>query len=620
MERGSIVKFLFIGVAVFLFFQYGYGALFGSDEASELQPLGPVYTFPDPDSRLEDQRCAIKGPRFEASLSSRGGSLRSVRLTDAKYVTTVSEPDAKKIQLVTTNPDIPGVWESRMPMRTNLRVPLASEDLKQQVEYDNLDWKLTEQTESSCTFVHETESVRVVKRVATTDRPFELALVVELENRSSEARSHRYTVEQSSFRTAEESEGSLGTLGEFMTNVDALTDTGVERLDASDFEPEEFASERFTPEKWYRVEGSAKWAAVSSSYMTRASIHVEGPARPFADLLIEEHFNPQKYPNKENDPDFGHTYRARLAYPVQELAPQASARYESLVFVGPKERDVLAAIGSTPGSTEDRYGTSDVIDLGFFGAIGEILVRYIYWLYGLVGNWGWAICLLTITVKLGLFPLSIAQIKSGIAMRRLKPEMDEINEKYKDDATQRGLAIQELWRREKVANPVVGCVPLLLQMPVWFSLYRVLQTAVELYHTPFGPFIPDMSQPGLYYIIPIVLGASSYYQQTLMPPQGDPAQQKMMRYAMPAMFTVFMLFLPAGLGVYMLTNTWLGILQTVAVEKFMKSRVKPSGDDDSTDATASKGGKSDSGSKKDNEGAALEAAPVLRKGKARARG
>jgi YidC/Oxa1 family membrane protein insertase len=193
-------------------------------------------------------------------------------------------------------------------------------------------------------------------------------------------------------------------------------------------------------------------------------------------------------------------------------------------------------------------------------------------LNSLVSSWGWAICLLTITVKLLLFPLSISQIKSTIAMRRLKPEMDALNAKYKDDAQQRGLALQELWRKNKVANPMLGCLPVLLQMPVWWALYTSLQTAVELYHTPFGPFVPDLSAPGKYFIIPALLGASSFLQQHLMPMQGDPMQQRMMKWMMPTIFTVMMLFLPAGLGIYFLTNTWLGIVQQVAVERYYKSQ------------------------------------------------
>ena len=112
----------------------------------------------------------------------------------------------------------------------------------------------------------------------------------------------------------------------------------------------------------------------------------------------------------------------------------------------------------------------------------------------------------------------------------------------------------------------------LLQMPVWFALYTALQTAVELYHEPFGFFIPDLSAPGLYFIIPALLGVSSLLQQHIMPMQGDAMQQKMMKYMMPAMFTVMMLFLPAGLGIYFLTNTWLGIAQQLGVEKYYQSQ------------------------------------------------
>jgi YidC/Oxa1 family membrane protein insertase len=165
-------------------------------------------------------------------------------------------------------------------------------------------------------------------------------------------------------------------------------------------------------------------------------------------------------------------------------------------------------------------------------------------------------------------------------MRRLKPQMDELNKKYKDDPQQKGLALQELWRKNNVTNPMLGCLPVLLQMPVWFALYQALNTAVELYHTPFGPFMPDLAAPGQYYIIPILLGASSFLQQKMMPMQGDPAQQKMMLYLMPGIFMVFMLFLPAGLGVYFLTNTWLSILQQIAVEKFYKSRTSGGGGGD----------------------------------------
>jgi YidC/Oxa1 family membrane protein insertase len=166
-------------------------------------------------------------------------------------------------------------------------------------------------------------------------------------------------------------------------------------------------------------------------------------------------------------------------------------------------------------------------------------------------------------------------------------------------------------RKHGVSNPIVGCIPMLLTMPVWWALYMALQTAVELYHVPFGPFIPDLSAPGRYLIIPIVLGASSLLQQKLMPAQGDAAQQRMMMYMMPGIFTVMMLFLPAGLGVYMTTNSVLAIGQQLLVERWLKSR------------QAAGGGADGSGIQVREKTASSDAAkpaPALGKGKARARG
>jgi YidC/Oxa1 family membrane protein insertase len=150
-------------------------------------------------------------------------------------------------------------------------------------------------------------------------------------------------------------------------------------------------------------------------------------------------------------------------------------------------------------------------------------------------------------------------------MRKFKPQIDEINRKFKDDPQQKQVATMELYRKNGV-NPFGGCLPMLVQLPVWWALYSVLQTAVELYHTPFLWF-QDLSAPDPYFILPIVIGAASFVQQRMMPQQADMAQQKMMLYFMPALFTVMMLFLPSGLGIYMLTNSVLGIVQQQAVER-----------------------------------------------------
>lgn len=580
MERASLVRLLLFGVVAIFAAQYLFPGLFGGEEASPEQPFfGRIGYESAPEERTEPTLCTVEGNRYRAELSTRGASLQHLFLTDAKYTKADSD---QPIDLVTTERDYAA------PLRTDLRLPCQYEDREvevdgkktkrltcvpageaDQVDFNNLDWQLTEAAPGRCVFTYEGDGVALTKTIAATERPFELTVALEVTNKADSARKHRLTVEQTDWRSQEQVEGSLGRISELETKVEAHAAGSTERLLPGEFDPDEFdPDDGFIPEGWLRVPGSPSWVAVSSSFFTKALFPLEGPEAPAGDLLIEQHWDRDKYTSKGNDPDPTFVYRARLAYPLRSLEPNASARYEVLAFVGPKERQALHAAGGTDRDLE----ADELLDLGFFGVIGNLLVAYLYWLYDLVGTWGWAICLLTITVKLLLFPLSITQIKSAFGMRKLKPQLDELNAKYKDDVQQRTLKMQELMRKNNVTNPMLGCLPLLLQMPVWFALYQALQTAVELYHTPFGPFIPDLSAPGKYFIIPAALGASSFLQQHLMPMQGDPLQQKMMKYFMPAMFTAFMLFLPAGLGIYFLTNTWLGIVQQLAVERYYKAR------------------------------------------------
>ncbi|WP_437727361.1 membrane protein insertase YidC [Sorangium sp. So ce861] len=593
MERSNIAKWLFLGLAIILFIQFGKPLLFG-ESAEQLQPLD-VNDSTAPAERAPAEACVIDGDRFKAELSTRGGSVRHLWMTDPKYTT--GNGERRPMDLVTTS------LESRMPLRTDLRLPGGN---AQQVPFDDLDWKLSAQDGKSCTFTYSDDATRLTKVVAATGRPYELSLQVTVENLAQEPRKHRFAVEQTAWRTQKETEGHLGLISEWITETVAATDQTTERQLPDAFEPGDFKDKEFTAERWRRTPGNARFVAVSSSYFSKVAIPLEGPGKPVAETQIEEIWDTSKFQQKGNDPSHGHVYRARLAFPEHELAPGGAVTYKALSFTGPKERDLLGAVG---------HGTSEVINLGWFSPIAKLLVSYLYVLYRAVGSWGWAIVLLTITVRLLLFPLSIQQIKSAAAMRKLKPEMDEINAKYKDDATQRGLAMQELWRKNKVANPVIGCFPMLLQMPVWFALYTALQTAVELYHTPFGPVIPDLSAPGKYFIIPIVLGASSFIQQKLMPPQGDPAQQKMMLYLMPGIFTAMMLFLPAGLGVYMLTNTWLGIGQQVLVERYLKARDERAGGIEVREIANAEPQSAMKKTQGDDK-----SAPALGKGKARVRG
>lgn len=562
MERAGILRWLLIGVAIYLFLQYGAPALgwdIGGDSGPKTQGIAAAnLEAKAPETRAEEKTCQLEGQRFRAEVSTHGASLRHAWMTDDKYRSDAEDPSSPPIDLVTTS------LESVMPLRTSLRRPGAEAD---QVAYDDVDYTLVSQDGKSCVFRYEDDQVVVDKTISSTERPFELKLDLTVKNKADANKKHRLTVDQTDYRTLEDIESKLGRQAEFMTRSEIESTSETERFDPSDFEPSDFEDgEGFTSEQWRRVDGAARWAAVSNSFFTKALFPVKAPVSPAGEALIEHVWADGQH--------VGNIYHARLNYGLQELAPGASSTYEVLAYIGPKERQALAAVGGEGA----EYDAVNLLDLGVFSFIGKLLIQYLYLLYGFTKTWGWAICLLTITVKLLLFPLSIAQIRSSLGMRKLKPAIDELNKKYKDDPAQKAVAMQELMKKNNVTNPMLGCLPLLLQMPVWFALYTSLQTAVELYHTPFGPFIPDLSAPGKYFIIPAVLGASSFLQQHLMPMQGDPMQQKMMKFFMPAMFTVFMLFLPAGLGIYFLTNTWLGIGQQLAVEKFYKSR---EADDDS---------------------------------------
>jgi len=593
MERSSISKWLLLGFALFLVATYGRKAVFGT-KASEHQPYA-VEIAATAATRLPEHTCTLDGDQFQAVLSTQGAALQHFVLAPKQF--RGLESDKPQMDLVTIGarniePKLPkGVADpSRAPLRTDLRLP-SGDEAKQQVGFDDFDWKLDPSSDGKrCIFTYADASTSLKKTISTTAKPYELAVQLDVKNLASEPKKHRFTIEQTAWRNHKEVEGGfMKRQSEFATDVLAVTPQKTDREVPGDFEPGDFTKKEFTGEGWRRTPGDAKLAAVNSVYFTTLLVPEEGAGAPVAETRIEQRWRPE-FKAKEDDPEYGYIYRARLAYPEKELAPQETATYRTLAYVGPKDVNLLGAIG---------HGAPEVVNLGYFIYIANWLVRYLHALYGIVGSWGVAIVVLTVTVRVLLFPLSLSQIKSSMAMRKLKPEMDELNAKYKDDAAQRGLAIQELWRKNNVSNPVVGCLPMLLQMPVWWALYSVLQSAVVLYHVPFLWFA-DLTAPDKYFIIPIVLGASSFFQQKLMPAQGDPQQQKMMQYMMPAIFVFMMLFLPAGLGVYMLTNSVLAIGQQLLVERYLKGhgtgpsaqievREKSSGDGDKPKPALGKG-------------------------------
>ena len=460
------------------------------------------------------------------------------------------------------DPAAPGEHEFRQQLFSQWRNRTvdAPADVAWNVDFDSVDYQLQSSDASGCEFVYRDEKVEVDKWVRTTSRPYELEIEHRITNLDSTARRHAFAIDTVAWRRTEEVKGKMFRVSPYVTSVECVPESGEPlRLTPDAFEPDDFSDEKEyvvrRPWGWYQSKSPPDIAAVSNAYFTHGLAPLEGTGKPVCQLLIENRF----VGGNKSDPASGSYYRARIAYPLATLQQGASARYLTLTYVGPKERAVLAAAGG------GQHHFLELINLGFFSWIAKFLVAFLLKVHGVVPSWGLAIIVLTVTARLLLFPLSLPSVRNMVRMRELKPEMDALNQKYKDDAQAKGLAQMELWRKHKV-NPLKGCLPQFASMPVWFALYTTLQTAVELYNIPFLWF-PDLSARDPYFVLPVIIGGTYFLQQKLMPMQGgDPAQQKMMRYFMPGMFTVFMLFLPSGLGVYMFTNSLLAIGQQQAVE------------------------------------------------------
>lgn len=245
---------------------------------------------------------------------------------------------------------------------------------------------------------------------------------------------------------------------------------------------------------------------------------------------------------------------------VDELGPGQTKTHVFGLYIGPKELERLQAFAAVGTNVP----LDAAIDWGFFGGVsewlGKLLLALLRWFHELVSNWGIAIVLLTITVKAVTLPLTLKQMSSMKRMKEIQPEMNKIKEKYAEDRVKQGQEMQALFARSGV-NPLAGCLPMLVQLPIWFALYSMLGAAVELVHEPFL-WLPDLTEQDPYYILPLALGALMIVQNRMMPSTMDPAQAKLMRWVMPIMFTVFMLFLPSGLGVYIFANIVLSLVQT----------------------------------------------------------
>jgi len=248
--------------------------------------------------------------------------------------------------------------------------------------------------------------------------------------------------------------------------------------------------------------------------------------------------------------------------PQASIAVGESKTFSATFYAGPKDQERLEKIAP---------GLDLTVDYGILWFISKPLFWLLEFIHGLIGNWGFAIIVITLLVKGLLFPLTKVQYESMAKMRNLKPKIDELQARYKDDRQKMGPAMMELYRKEKV-NPMGGCLPMLIQLPIFLALYWVFVESVELRQAPFMLWITDLSVQDPYYVLPILYGISMYIMQKLTPMTvTDPMQAKIMLW-MPVAFSVFFLWFPSGLVLYWVVSNLVSLAQMLYIYRGMEKK------------------------------------------------
>ena len=287
------------------------------------------------------------------------------------------------------------------------------------------------------------------------------------------------------------------------------------------------------------------WVGMIQHYFVSAWVVPETATREFYVETIKSAIKPEDG-----------VYKIGQRMGLGDIAPANTANFSSQLYVGPQDQDKLAVIAP---------GLDLTVDYGWLTIIAKPVHWFLNFLHSFIPNWGWAIVALTIIVKLAFFPLTAASYKSMAKMRRLAPKIKILQEQYADDKMKLNQETMALYRAEKV-NPAGGCLPMLVQMPVFIALFYVLQAAVEMRGAPWVGWIQDLSLPDPYYILPIIMCLTMVLQTWLNPKPADPMQEKMM-WIMPFMFAFTFFFFPSGLVLYWVVSNIFSIAQQWVVTK-----------------------------------------------------
>ncbi|MDD9911536.1 MAG: membrane protein insertase YidC [Alphaproteobacteria bacterium] len=283
-------------------------------------------------------------------------------------------------------------------------------------------------------------------------------------------------------------------------------------------------------------EGRGGWWGISTQYFITA---IGAPK----DMETVRRFNHTRQQGKD-------LYTAVVQRHPVTVQPNQTVEVVTDVYVGPKSVEALAGAG---------YALERAVDYGWFSMLAEPMYHALVWFYEKLGNWGLAIIGLTIALKIVTFPLTYKSFASMAKLKTLQPEMKAMQERYADEREKMAMEMMRLYKEHKV-SPLSGCWPMLIQMPIFFAMYKVMLISFELHGAPFYGWVTDLSLQDPYFVLPVLMGASMWVQMQLNPQAGDPVQQQIMKF-LPIIFTVFFLFFPSGLVLYWLTNNVISVAQ-----------------------------------------------------------
>lgn len=477
---------------------------------------------------VTEQTYNIETSEFSARVSNVNGGIKSFRLKDEQF-----EHEGKPTDIVTT--DKPAYY----PLTFRVRGAELGDGPVYRVEADG---------ERSVRLQGEADELAITRKLEAGTGPYQVWITTTIANRGAQAR--KLSLEETTYHYVPR-EAESGGVPLLPARSSALSSGLCAHGDDLEREERKGLSE---PKSW---SNTIHFTGIENVYFLNALVAVQNEGATC-------HLSASDRGRDKKGEPLGSLFSAVLQYPEQTIAPGEQKSFRTLAYLGPKTPEELSLAG---------HNLKRAINTGFFSSLADGLTSLLAWIHGGVGNWGVAIILLTVFVKLALYPLTHKQMASMAKMKELKPEMDRINELYANDREKKGAAVMELYRKKGV-NPMAGCFPVLLQLPIWFSLYSSLSSNIRLLNAPFALWWQDLSSPDPYFVLPLALGVLMFVQQKLAPPTGtDPMQAKMMLYMMPTMITSFMLFLPAGLCLYMFTNSALSIVQQRFIEARLKANV-----------------------------------------------